>query len=46
VLDRGRTFALSSYDATYLELAEGLGVPLATEDRQLIRAGNVLGVEI
>ncbi|MHB1841676.1 MAG: type II toxin-antitoxin system VapC family toxin [Sulfobacillus sp.] len=46
VLDRGRTFALSSYGATHLELAERLGVPLATEGGQLIRAGNVLGVEI
>ncbi len=43
VLDRGRTFALSSYDATYLELAERLGVPLATEDRQLIRGGMSSG---
>ncbi len=46
VLAHGRAFSLSSYDATYLELAERLGVSLATEDGQLVRAANALGVQI
>jgi predicted nucleic acid-binding protein len=34
---RGR---LTTYDAAYVALAEGLGVPLVTMDRRLARAGG------
>jgi predicted nucleic acid-binding protein len=40
----GRTFALrdrlTTYDATYVALAEGLGATLLTRDRRLARAGG------
>ena len=35
---------LTSYDATYLELAFRLGVPLATQDHGLIKAAKALRV--
>ncbi|HBA87914.1 MAG TPA: VapC toxin family PIN domain ribonuclease [Geobacter sp.] len=41
-----REYGLTSYDATYLELAMRLGVPLATMDRQLADAAIKAGVEI
>ena len=34
---------LTLYDATYLELAQRLGLPLATLDRELRAAANALG---
>lgn len=46
VLGHGRGFGLSSHDATYLELAERQGLPLATADPQLVRAATGLGVPI
>lgn len=36
----GKQFALSVYDAAYLELAIRLHVPLATNDRALLKAGK------
>jgi predicted nucleic acid-binding protein len=42
----GLTHDLSSYDATYLELALRRGLPLATQDRKLAQAANRAGVEI
>lgn len=38
ILDLGRDFGLSSYDAAYLDLALGEGLPLATRDRELASA--------
>jgi len=35
---------LSTYDASYLELAQRLGLPLATLDRRLAAAAQSLGV--
>jgi predicted nucleic acid-binding protein len=40
VLTYARTYRLTIYDAAYLELARRLGVPLATLDRQLVRAAR------
>ncbi|EPR34801.1 PilT protein domain protein [Alkalidesulfovibrio alkalitolerans DSM 16529] len=37
---------LTSYDAAYLELAMRGGLPLATRDRALIRAGRNVGLEL
>lgn len=41
-----RTHALSSYDASYLELALRRGVPLATLDERLKDAAKVAGVPL
>jgi predicted nucleic acid-binding protein len=38
--------ALSAYDAACLELAERRGLPLATFDRDLIRAARTAGVQL
>ena len=43
VLDIGRQYNLSAYDAAYLELAMQQ-VPLATRDRQLAAAAHAGGV--
>ncbi|MFA6038028.1 MAG: type II toxin-antitoxin system VapC family toxin [Legionellales bacterium] len=37
---------LTTYDATYLDLAMRLGLPLATRDQALIAAANRVGVQI
>ena len=37
---------LSAYDATYLELAIRLGLPLATSDKALISAATAVGVAL
>ena len=41
-----RAYRLSVYDATYLELAIRLGVPLATRDRELRKAARSAGVPL
>jgi predicted nucleic acid-binding protein len=41
-----RAYKLSSYDASYLELALREGLPLATLDTQLREAASVAGVEL
>ncbi len=42
----GRRHTLSSYDASYLMLAERLGLALATLDRPLAKAARKSGVEL
>ena len=37
---------LTSYDATYLELAQRLGLPLATRDHALIAVAGAIGVPL
>ena len=37
---------LTSYDATFLELAQRRQLPLATNDKQLIRAASECGVRL
>lgn len=46
VIAAGRRHALSSYDGSYLVLAERLGVPLATLDQRLADAARNAGVEL
>jgi predicted nucleic acid-binding protein len=46
VLSLARQYRLSVYDAAYLELAERLGVPLASLDRNLKKAAEAAGVEL
>lgn len=44
VLRLAREQSLTVYDAAYLELAQRLGLPLATLDKDLIRAAMALGI--
>jgi predicted nucleic acid-binding protein len=46
VLNVGRTYGLTSYDASYLELAMRRGLPLATLDGRLADAAGRAGVEL
>lgn len=46
VIAAGRRHTLSSYDASYLVLAERLGAPLATLDKPLTKAAHKAGVEL
>lgn len=46
ILELGLTHGLSSYDASYLELAMRRGLPLATQDDRLVRAATNTGVRI
>lgn len=45
-LDLSDRFGLTMYDAAYLELAQRRGLPLATNDRELIAAAEGLAVEL
>ena len=44
-LQLARRYKLSAYDASYLELALRLGLPLATLDEDLQKAANKAGVK-
>ena len=44
ILNLARTTSLTTYDASYLELAMRHGVPLATLDKALIRAARGVAV--
>ena len=44
LIETARDSGLSAYDASYLELARRLGLPLATFDEQLGRAADRAGV--
>jgi predicted nucleic acid-binding protein len=46
ILDLAREQRLTAYDASYLELAMRLGVPLASKDRDLCDAAERLGVSV
>lgn len=46
VLALMRRHRLTAYDATYLELALRLGLPLATKDRELLAAAPTAGVPL
>lgn len=45
VLPLARTQRLTTYDATYLDLAMRLGLPIATKDRALRQAATALRIE-
>ena len=44
-LQLARRYRLSAYDASYLELALRLGVPLATLDEDLLKATKKAGIK-
>lgn len=44
ILEMAREYQLSSYDASYLELAAREGLPLATRDARLRAAADRIGV--
>ncbi len=46
ILTLARAHGLSSYDASYLDLAIGTAIPLATQDRRLRRAARQCDVPI
>ena len=46
LLDLGRRYGLTAYDAVYLELALRTGLPLATFDRQLAEAARKAGARV
>jgi predicted nucleic acid-binding protein len=46
IVAAGRRHTLSSYDASYLVLAERLGAALATLDQRLTKAARQAGVEL
>jgi len=46
VLALARSEGLTTYDASYLELAMRLGVPLATQDKELRQAAEKLGTPV
>lgn len=46
LLSKGRSFGLSSYDASYLALAMSRGLPLATRDKALLQACSKAGVKV
>lgn len=46
ILRLARAHRLSIYDATYLDLAQRLLLPIATRDRALRRAAHELGVAL
>lgn len=41
-----RRQAITTYDASYVELAARLDLPLATNDREMARAARAIGIEI
>jgi len=46
VMDLGRAYNLSAYDATYIELALRKGLPVATRDEAIRHALNTLGIPL
>lgn len=46
ILTIARAERLTTYDATYLELAARRGVPLLTKDTELARAARRVGVQV
>jgi predicted nucleic acid-binding protein len=46
ILPLAREYGLSAYDAAYLDVAVRQGVPLATLDSALQKAGRKAGIEI
>lgn len=46
ILDLADTHRLTAYDAAYLELAARRSLPLATFDRELSRAAEIVGIKV
>ena len=45
-MDLSRRHRLTFYDASYLELAQREGIPLATLDKELVTAARAEGVPL
>ena len=45
ILELARRYSLTTYDASYLELAARLNLPLSTLDKALVRAAAEIGVK-
>jgi predicted nucleic acid-binding protein len=46
IMELGRVYHLTAYDAAYLELAMRAGLPLATQDERLRAAATQAGVPL
>jgi predicted nucleic acid-binding protein len=46
ILALGRQYGLTSYDATYLEVAQRRGLALATQDRRLSEVAAQMGITL
>jgi predicted nucleic acid-binding protein len=46
ILPLARNHGLTAYDASYLALALKTGLPLATNDKDIIRSSSMLGVAV
>lgn len=46
IYEISRTYGLSSYDASYLELALRIHAPMATLDKQLAQAAEASGIAL
>lgn len=46
VLDLSQSASIAAYDAAYVDLARRLGLPLATIDRDMVRAATAIKVEV
>jgi predicted nucleic acid-binding protein len=46
ILDLARQYNLTTHDASYLELAQRFGLPLATLDRRLREAAQSMGIAL
>jgi predicted nucleic acid-binding protein len=46
ILSIARNQKLTTYDASYVELAMRLNLPLATNDQAMIKAASAIGVEV
>jgi len=46
ILQLARAHSLTTYDASYLDLAMRLGLPIATQDKALLKAARKCGVAI
>ncbi len=46
VLDVGMALSLTAYDASYIELAQRLRLPLITSDRRMAEAARTVGISL
>lgn len=46
IMTHARDLRLSTYDASYLDLAMRLGLPIATQDKSLMKAARKCGVAL
>jgi len=46
ILQLARAYSLTTYDASYLDLAMRSGLPIATQDQSIVKAARKCGVEL